>query len=460
MSQSTRRDFMRTTLASAAAFGLGGRTATASLPASVWKSSIGANDRIRLGAIGTGGMGQGDLKTFLAYEDVDCIAVCDIDSERVSETAKMVEELRGKRPDEVKDFRKIIERKDIDAVLVATPDHWHALPTIYACETGKDVYCEKPLATSIAEGRAMLNMARKHNRIVQMGTQWRSGEHFKEAAKFVQSGKLGKIRFVRLWAYLAWIKSPGRSPDGPSPEGVDYDMWLGPCPKRMFNEARFHFSFRWFWDYAGGLMTDWGVHLLNLALWSMKAPPPVRVSSVGGKYVWDDDTETPDTQNTVYEFPTFNLEWEHQATANSACEGKEHGIKFYGTEGTLFLWSNGWEVTPKEGGSLEAISQPAGPDARPAHVRNFLDCMRSREHPVEDVEIGHFVSTVAHLGNLAMLSGNSVEWDSKSERIKGNPLADRMIGKSYRAPWKLPKIATPESAKPGRDVWGIVKEQD
>jgi predicted dehydrogenase len=403
-------------------------------------------------------MGKGDLKTFLPYEEVDCVAVCDIDAERMSEAAKEVEDIRGKRPDEIKDWRKVIERKDVDVVLVATPDHWHALPTIYACQAGKDVYCEKPLATSIAEGRAMFEAARRNKRIVQMGTQWRSSPHFQDAVAYVHSGKLGKIRFVRLWAYLAWIKSPGRPPDEPVPAGVDYDMWLGPSPKRTFNPGRFHFNFRWYWDYAGGLMTDWGVHLLNIALWAMKAPPPLTVSSGGGKYVWDDMTETPDTQDTIYQFPDFNLVWEHQASATSGCEGKEHGIKFYGSEGTLFLWSNGWEVAPKEGGTLEAENHPGGPDGRPMHVRNFLDCVRSREHPVEDVEIGHYVSSIAHLGNLALLTKSSIQWDGVHERINANPKASQMIEKPYRKPWKLPPAGVgPNKVPRAKDIWSLVK---
>ncbi len=434
-----RRDFVLSLLG-AAAVGGRSRIALASGPRILTGSAVGANDRIRIAAIGTGGMGKGDMMTFLKFEDVDCVAVCDVDSNRMAEAAKMVEDARGTRPDEVKDFRRIIDRNDIDAVMVATPDHWHALPTIYACQTGKDVYCEKPLATSIGEGRAMLNAARRNNRIVQMGTQWRSSPTLADAAAYVQSGKLGKIRQVRCFAFLTWIKSPGKTEDGLVPEGVDFDLWLGPAKKRSFNPGRFHFNFRWYWDYAGGLMTDWGVHLLNLALWAMKAPSPLRVNSVGGKYVWDDYTETPDTQATVYQFPDFNLSWEHQATASGlGPEGREHGVVFYGTEAKLTLWGNGWKVEPKEGSALEAEEHTTDQDARPFHVKNFLDCMRSRELPVEDVEVGHFVSTVAHLGNLALLSGDSIEWDAKHERIKGNAKANHLVTYPYRAPWRLPK---------------------
>ncbi len=437
MGEVSRREFVKAavgTMALASAV----RTARAGSMSALSRSAVvGANERIRLGVIGTGGMGVGDMMTFLKFDDVDCVAVCDIDSERMSKAAQKVEEARGKRPDETGDFRKIIDRKDIDAVCVATPDHWHALPTIYACQVEKDVYCEKPLATSIGEGRAMLKAARANKRIVQMGTQWRSAPHMAAAAEYVQSGKLGKIRLVRCWAYLTWIKNVGHPADAPVPEGVDYDMWLGPAPKRTFNPGRFHFNFRWFWDYAGGLMTDWGVHLLNLALWAMKPPPPLRVTSVGGKYVWDDLSETPDTQNTLYQFPDFSLIWEHQCETRTELDGREHGVAFHGTNGTLTLWSNGWEVVPAKDSGLEPEKHEDDEDSRPRHVRNFLDCMRSRELPVEDIEVGHYVSTIAHLGNLALRSKGVVEWDPKLERVWGNPAANKMITQAYRKPWKL-----------------------
>ncbi|GMV67433.1 MAG: dehydrogenase [Candidatus Hinthialibacteria bacterium] len=438
MNDLSRRGFIKASMGSLAALSMARKATAASMNSAVYRSVVGANDRIRLGAIGTGGMGKGDIMTFLKFDDVDCVAVCDVDSSRMAEAAKMVEDARGKRPDEVKDWRHIIDRKDVDAVLVATPDHWHALPTIAACEVGKDVYCEKPLATSIGEGRAMVKAALAHKRVVQMGTQWRSAPHMAAAVEYIQSGKLGKIRLVRCWAYLEWIKNIGNPADAPVPEGVDYDMWLGPAPKRTFNPGRFHFNFRWFWDYAGGLMTDWGVHLLNIALWAMDPPAPLRVTSAGGKYVWDDLSETPDTQHTLYQFPDFTLIWEHEAEARAQLDGREHGVCFHGQNGSLTLWSNGWEVLPGKDSGLEPEKHEDNNDSRPAHVRNFLDCMRSRQKPVEDVETGHYVSSIAHLGNMALLSKDVVEWNPKLERVWGNPAANRLVTKPYRAPWKLP----------------------
>jgi predicted dehydrogenase len=341
-----------------------------------------------------------------------------------------IEKLGRKRPETAKDFRRIIDRKDVDAVLVSTPDHWHALPTIAACRAGKDVYVEKPLATTIREGRAMRNAAREHARVCQMGTQWRSGEHYREAVEMVRGGKIGKVRQVRCWAYLDWIRDIGNPADGPVPSGVDYDMWLGPAPARPFNPNRFHFNFRWFWDYAGGLMTDWGVHLLNIALWAMGPEWPKSVVSSGGKYALKDNSETPDTQITVYDFPSYTLIWEHQVQSGLGPDRREHGIMFTGADATLIVDMNGWEVIPEplKQYSVPAVKRRAKTEEtmRAAHARNFLDCVKSRQAPVENLDIGHHVSTVAHLGNLALLSGNRVVWDGNED-----------VGREYRAPWKL-----------------------
>ncbi len=396
------------------------------------------SEKVRVGLIGCGGISEADLACFLLNPEVDCPIICDVDDAMIARRANQVEGLRGKLPDTVKDFRRVIDRNDVDVVLVCTPDHWHALPTIYACESGKDVYVEKPLGRSIDEGRAMLEAAKKFNRVVQMGTHWRSGAHYRDAVEFVQSGKLGKVRMVRCWAYLDWLGGIGNPPDSAPPDGVDYDMWLGPAPLRPFNKNRFHFNFRWFWDYAGGLMTDWGVHLLNVCLWAMGPEPPLRVSSLGGKHVLQDNSETPDTQVAVYDFPSYSLIFEHQIQGGVGPGNQPHGMLFSGSEGTLIVSEHGWTVTPEpKKKSLEEIKQPEGKDARPAHVRNFLDCVKSRENPVENLEVGHYVSTIAHLGNLAFRSKSEIHWDTEKEVAVGNPAADAMVACEYRGPWEL-----------------------
>jgi len=400
-----------------------------------------ASEQIRVGLIGSGGMGKGDLSVFLQNPEVQCPVVCDPDDVQTAGAAALVQEKRGRRPDTVRDFRRVLERRDVDAVIVATPDHWHALPTVLACQAGKDVYVEKPLALTIAEGRAMIEAARRHRRVCQMGAQRLSSPTYRAATDFVRSGQLGKVGLVRAWAYLDWIKPIGHPPDAAPPPSVDYDLWLGPAPKRPFNPNRFHFNFRWFWDYAGGLMTDWGVHLIQVLLWGMGDEPPRAVLSSGGKYVLEDNSETPDTQMTVYEFPTYTLVWEHKVGIGLGLYNRPWGMAFVGTEGTLVINDSGWEILREPSkDALEAKKFPGGPDPRPAHIRNFLDCVKSRAQPVENLEVGHHVSTVAHLGNLALRTGRRLVWDAAREQVVGDRAANRLVRPAYRPPWKLPYL--------------------
>jgi predicted dehydrogenase len=398
-------------------------------------------DRVRIGLIGCGGISVADSNAFLAHKECEIAAICDIDDAMIAKTLKRLEDLGRKRPDAVKDFRRIIERKDIDIILNCTPDHWHALPTVMAFEAGKDVYVEKPLATTVWEGRVMRDAARRYGRIAQMGTQWRSGTHWSEAVDMVRSGKIGKVRQVRCFAYLDWVTDCGNPPDEPVPAGVDYDMWLGPAPRRPFNRNRFHFNFRWFWDYAGGLMTDWGVHLVNIALWAMGPEWPKSVVSSGGKYVLADNTETPDTQIAVYDFPSYTLIWEHSVQCGLGPDRREHAVVFTGADATLIVDNNGWEVVaePKKREKVVEMRRraPSGDNARVAHARNFLDCVKSRQQPVENLDVGHHVSAVAALGNIALRSRSRIEWDAGAERVIGIEAANALLRREYRAPWKL-----------------------
>ncbi len=446
MSDMTRRTFINTSLASVSAAAAGGLAQAASPLAGAMASTgiLGANDRIRFGVIGVGGQGRHDLMTFFKHDKtgLECPVVCDVDDAMIAEANRWLSSNGQKPADAVKDYRTLLDRKDIDVVLIATPDHWHALQTIHACQAGKDVYCEKPLANSIGEGKAMVDWVRKTGRIVQIGTQWRMSTHFADAVAFVQSGKLGRIRLVRCWCALDWFKNVGKPQDEPTPAGIDYEMWLGPAPKRPFNRGRFHFSFRWFWDYAGGLMTDWGVHLLNIALWGMKVDFPKRVASVGGKYAYDDIAETPDTQNTLYDFGDFGLVWEHQAGTGHGAEKREHGVAFYGMDGTLVVDSGGWDVTPEKSKKVESFRKEIAEDPEACRIRlvgNFLDCCRTRKQPEMNVERGHYVTTVAHLGNLALRTGRSIEYDAENMKVIGNDKANAMITPEYRSPWELPR---------------------
>jgi predicted dehydrogenase len=425
-----------------------GKTALATLAAGTFAPPFirtvragepGANDKVRLGLIGCGGMGQGDLKCFFLNQEIDCAVICDVDDAQIVKGIQICQDKRNKKPDTVKDFRRILDRKDIDVVLIATPDHWHALPMVMAAQAGKDIYVEKPLAKTIDEGRAMLEAGKRYNRVVQMGSQWRSCKHIIEATDIIKSGQLGKVSLARVWAFLDWLPTIGHVPDGPVPAGVDYDMWLGPAPLRPFNKNRFHFNFRWFWDYAGGLMTDWGVHLLNIASMGLPAEEPKSISACGGKFIFDDDSETPDSLVTVYEYPSCQVIWEHRAGLNNGLNNRSWGAEWHGTEGTIILNDEGYEIkTERKKGNLDSRTGKGSGDPRPAHVRNFLACCKSREQPVLNLEKGHHVSTLAHLGNIAYRTGRKIVWNTKAEKIVGDHQADKLVGVTYRKPWHLP----------------------
>lgn len=310
---------------------------------------LGANDRIRVGLIGCGTMGRFDLNDMLKAGKTQAVALCDVDESQIAKTQEsVVADYEQEAELRTGDFRRVLDRDDIDAVIVATPDHWHALPSVEACKAGKDVYVEKPLAITVWEGRQMVKAARKHDRVVQMGTQQRSGAQYLAAKEYIDSGKLGRVRLVRCWVYLDWKGETPHQPDGPAPSGVDYDMWLGPTESRPFNANRFHFSFRWYWAYSGGLMTDWGAHMIDIANWYMGIKSPTSAMSVGGKFAYPKDAmETPDTQQVLYEFPEFSMVWEHALGVGRGPADREHGVMLHGEKGILIVDRQGWEVLPE-----------------------------------------------------------------------------------------------------------------
>lgn len=408
--------------------------------------NIAANDKITVGLIGCKGMGFNNLKSFLKNPEIECAALCDVDQNVLEERIGNVEKIAGYRPAMYKDFRKVIDRKDIDAVIIGTPDHWHCLPMVYACEAGKDVYVEKPLANTIEEINIMEKATRKYNRVVQVGQWQRSDPHWKDAVDYVHSGKLGRVRTVKVWAYIGWKGELPILPDEPVPDGVDYDMWLGPATKRPFNRNRFHFTFRWFWDYAGGLMTDWGVHLLDYGLFGMNQYVPNAVMASGGKYAFPNDAmETPDTLQAIYDFGDFGLIWEHTIGIYGGNYGRGHGVAFIGEYGTLVVDRGGWEVIPeKERGGKEKMEavphQPSTGKGLDLHVQNFLECMKNRNKPNCDVEIGAHIARIAHLGNIAYKTGRKLYWDPQQNVFINDEEATRMVKATYRDPWKLPIV--------------------
>ncbi len=441
----SRRNFLGQTAIAAVGAGLTSGTVMAAED----EKKVSANDKISVALIGCGGQGGYDLKDFLRLPEIECLALCDVDKGHLEKVQKSVEEKQGKKPEGYGDFRKLLERKDIDVVIIGTPDHWHALTAIMACQAGKDVYVEKPLTVSIGEGRAMVKAARNNNRVVQMGTQQRSAGHFKDAVAFVKSGELGKIRLVRTWAYLDWKGELPKVEDSDPPEGVDYDMWLGPAPKRPFNKRRFHFDFRWYWDYSGGLMTDWGAHMIDIANMAMDVVSPKSAMSIGGKNGYPDDAmETPDTQQAILEYDGYTMIWEHALGVGRGPWDREHGVAFHGNNGILVVDRNGWEVfaeTNAVNKAREYMMKPvphrsASDDYHLDHVKNFIDCLKTREKPNSDVEIGHNSMIACHLANIAVRVGRRINWDREKEEIIGDPEAQKLVMREYRAPWKLPEV--------------------
>lgn len=438
-----RRNFLQKSALSAAGLGL------SPLFGHAYETVYGQtapSNKVKVALIGCRSMGFSNLSNFLKYPEVECVALCDIDDEWLNKRAADVEKSTGKKVKHLyKDWRKVIDNKDIDAVIIGTPDHWHCLPTIYASQAGKDVYVEKPLSNTIEECNLMEKAARKYNRIVQVGQWQRSDPHWDEAANYLKAGNIGRIRTVKVWAYQDSKPTLPIIPDSPVPAGVDYDMWLGPAPKRPFNTYRFHYNFRFFWDYAGGLMSDWGVHLLDYALEGMNADLPSRVFSGGGKFAYPDDAmETPDTLMATYAYKDFNIIWDHACGINHGPFDKKEGLAFFGENGTLVLTRAGWEVLPVMVGKearMEAIPFKKGEGkGLYNHVGNFLSCIKSRELPNADIAIGARVAKMSHLANISCRLQREVRWDDANSLFVGDNEATALSKAYYRAPWELPKI--------------------
>ena len=350
-----------------------------------------------------------------------------------------------------KDFRQVLDDKDINVVFVTTPDNWHALQMIMACQAGKDVYVEKPISTTLEEAKVMVAAARKHNRITQVGTWQRSGLHFQKAVQAVQDGLIGPVRFARTWNYRNFMPDGfGNPPDSDPLPGLDWDMWLGPAPQRPFNRNRCGIgnkwgTFRYFWDYAGGWMTDWGIHLLDVVLWAMKADGPRGITAAGGKYSIQDNRETPDTLQVTYEFADFVCTYEMREINSNSMYGKDYGIEFHGTDGTLFLDREGFEVfpdksefEPKPADRTASMKMASVNDALYDHITNFLDSVKSRKRTLCDIEVGQRSSNICFLANIAYRSKERLVWDAANQRlVQGSPQAQRLLGREYRSPWKL-----------------------
>src|SRR6478736_6568181 len=434
----TRRSFISTSARATAALGV-----SSVIPWQSFANSkvVAPSDRLNVAGIGINGMGWEDMKQLLKVPGTNVVALCDVDenvlSKRKDELSK-----KGIQVKTYSNYRKLLEDKDIDAVVIGTPDHWHCLQMVEACSAGKDVYVEKPVGNSIHECNVMSAAQVKYNKAVQVGQWQRSVPHFVDALNFLKTGKLGKIRTVKAWAYQGWMKPMTAKPDEPTPAGVDYNMWLGPAPMRPFNPNRFHFNFRWYWDYAGGLMTDWGVHLIDYALLGMNAKFPKSAAALGGKYAYPDGPEeTPDTLTTLFEFDNYNLIWEHAQGISNGQYGRNHGMAYIGNNGTLVLDRSGWEVIPDEK-RMEAVPlQPNKGSGLENHMINFAEAIKSRDFKklACSIQDGAHVAKVCQMGNISYKTGGRVIWDAAKEKFTDEK-ANALLTAKYNNGYNIPKV--------------------
>ncbi|MCC6489864.1 MAG: Gfo/Idh/MocA family oxidoreductase [Candidatus Hydrogenedentes bacterium] len=421
---------------SGAALGAGAWSLAYSRRVSAIPRTPGPNDRIVLGFIGVGGMGRSHFDRLLAHPDVHIAAVADPDSQRQQDAKAKAAESKV-AIDAYTDFRELLERDDIDAVFVATPDHWHALAATSAMQAGKDVYCEKPLALTIAEGRAIVDTSRRYGRVCQMGTQQRSDWWFRHACEVVRNGRIGQVTkavcFFGSNPYQAW------QPDEEPPATFDWNLWLGPAPWRPFNRAIQPYNFRYVRDYSGGMLTDWGVHLFDIAQWGLgkDATSPKRVEAQGRMYA-DNMYEFPKVMQIQYDYGDVQLEWVQGADENVE-QGQGYGTKFFGSDGEVFVNRGGYRLHPKSGITID--ENIGGNDLRlyesPGHHQDFFNCMRTRTLPICDVATGHRSTCISHLGNISFRLGRPLEFDPDAQRFVNDDAANHMLEKPMRAPWHL-----------------------
>jgi predicted dehydrogenase len=440
--QVTRREFAR-----------GAGLATAAGYARI----LGANDRIRLGYIGLGNRGDQLHDAFLEHGDCETFAVCDLRDDYMDFAIRK----SRAHPKKYDDYRKLIGDRDVDAVVIATPDHWHALMFIDACNAGKDVYVEKPLSLTVVEGRRMVEVARRTNRVTQVGIQRRSAAFLKDAAAFVQAGGIGQVTVARSYHILnQWPAGIGNPPDGTPPNEAEWDRWLGPAPKVAYNRNRMYYNFRWFYNYSGGQLTNFGVHYMDMMRWCLGQEYPRAVTAIGGKYAVRDNREIPDTFEAVWEFHGALVMFA-QYNANAAPGNAQNSeMELRGTKGTMYIHFDRWEVVPEQVTEMPTFAltpldrkserayrssrKPAmeprgakGSQNTSFHARDFLDCVRSRARCNCDIEIGHRSTAATLIANIAHRTHNYLEWDGSAERFTNNEAANRFLQYQYRAPYKL-----------------------
>jgi predicted dehydrogenase len=443
MNPVTRRDFTR---------------AASVATALSYSRILGANDRVRMGYIGLGNRGDQVHDAFLEHGDQQTVAVCDLRDDYMDFAAQK----SRSTPKKYKEYKKLLEDKDVDAVVIATPDHWHALQFVDACNAGKDVYVEKPLSLTVAEGRKMVETADRTKRVVQVGIHRRSSKFLQEAAEFVRGGGIGQVTVAKGFHILnEWPTGIGNFPDTAPPTEWEWDQWLGPAPKVPYNRNRMFYKFRWFFNYSGGQVTNFGVHYMDMLRWCLGKDAPHAVTTMGGKYAMKDNREVPDTLEALWEFDGPSLMVFSQYNANAApgnAKGSEMELR--GTKGTMYLFGSSWEVVPEKVSDREVPARTPldrvtersyPPSKKPAieprsakgsadtafHARNFLDCVKSRAKCNCDVLTGHQSTSATLIANIALRTRSYLEWDAKAEKFTNNAAANKLLTYQYRAPYKL-----------------------
>jgi predicted dehydrogenase len=416
---------------------------TALAAATGQKKAVAASDKVSVCLMGVGGRGKTMAQWFGALPDVRIPVICDVDENVVGPVMKSVTDSQGKAPQLVADIRRVLDDKSIDAVVMATPLHWHAPGTILACNAGKDVYVEKPASHNIREGRLMVEAARRNQRIVQMGIQSRSRPVTQRFVEYVQSGKLGKTLVAKVWN-VQMRRNIGHKPDEAVPAGVEYDIWTGPLPSMPFNRNRYHSTVNWHWHYGTGDIGNDGVHWLDIARWVMGVGNPKHVSGMGAKLFFDDDQQTPDTMNITYDYGDKIIQFEQRLWNRYRLEGSENTVAVYGSEGMAQVgrWQGGhheFRVFDNAGKMVHSDREPS-PDFN-YHARNFIDCLKDRKQPTGEIEVGHTSTVLCHLGNIVSRTKRAIRYDGQAERVVEDAEANRLVGREYRKHWSTPKGA-------------------
>ncbi|MEY2409335.1 MAG: hypothetical protein QOF48_2005 [Verrucomicrobiota bacterium] len=389
-------------------------------------------DKIIVGVMGVNGRGTDHARALSGMSNVEIAYLCDVDSRAADKAAKAIGDKVARAPKTVKDFRRILDDKNVDALFIATPDHWHAPATILACAAGKHVYVEKPASFNAREGELAVAAARKHNRVVQLGTQRRSYPGVIEAIQKLREGALGRVLFSRGW-YNNARASIGHGKVGPVPDWLDWELWQGPAPDRPFHSNYVHYNWHWFWHWGTGELGNNGIHSLDICRWGLGVDYPVRVSSGGGKYRHDDDQETPDTHTVTFDFGGKSLAWEGRSWHPRGVEGSSFGIAFYGEKGTMVIDGGNYKIFDFKGAEVDKGS---GPSSDKSHFENFLECIRTGKRPRADIEEGHKSTLLCHLGNIAWRTGHTLNIDPKTGRILDDSAAQALWSREYRPGWE------------------------